>query len=82
MRDGADRTTIQYEAEQRLSIKVNKKTEQPAITPVTRRSENQRGLNSTHSMMASAAAAKILGIVNVSDLPDDVNTAISVLGEI
>ena len=82
MRDGVDRATILNEAEQRLSIKGNKKTEQFAVTPLTRRSENQRGLNSTHSMMASAAAAKLLSIENISDLPGDVNTAISALDEI
>lgn len=49
VRDEADRTTILNEAEQRLSIKGNKKTEQFAVTPLTRRSENQRGLNSTQS---------------------------------
>ena len=51
-------------------------------SPLTRRSVKQRSVGSTHIKMPSTAAARILGIENIANYSESVNTAIAALGEL
>ena len=50
-------------------------------SPLTRRSVEQRSVGSTYKIMSSTAAAKILGINNISKKSESVKNLVSVLGE-
>lgn len=69
--------------ESRKTSKKNKKPSNSTASPLPRGLEKQGSVGSTHiEMMASTAAAELLGVDNITQKSDGVNKAISALGEI
>ena len=69
--------------ESRKTPKKNKKPSNSTASPLPRGLEKQGSVGSTHiEMMASTAAAELLGVDNITQKSDGVNKAISALGEI
>lgn len=69
--------------ESRKTSKKNKKPSNSTASPLSRGLEKQGSVGSTHiEMMASTAAAELLGVDTITQKSDGVNKAISALGEI